>query len=103
MFGDRACLLTFCLLTDPSLSIAIDAIIVGVETQNTYLGNKKTWTRKVILVTDGEGPMELEDWEATVQKMNELNVGFTVVGVDFDDEEHIQVAKPHHKVSKVLR
>lgn len=53
-------------------------------------------------MTDGEGPMELEDWEATVQKMNELNVGFTVVGVDFDDEEHIQEAKPHHKVSKFL-
>ncbi|KAE9397612.1 SPOC domain-like protein [Gymnopus androsaceus JB14] len=71
----------------------IDAIIVGVHTQNTYLGNKKTWTRKVILVTDGEGPMEIEDWEATVQKMNELNVGFTVVGVDFDDEEHTEEDK----------
>ncbi|KAF5382804.1 hypothetical protein D9757_007263 [Collybiopsis confluens] len=76
----------------------IDAIIVGVESQNKYLG-KKTWTRKVVLVTDGEGPIELEDWEATAQKMNELNIGFTVVGVDFDDEDYgyIQKEKLHIK------
>ncbi|TFK38608.1 hypothetical protein BDQ12DRAFT_683054 [Crucibulum laeve] len=65
----------------------IDALIVGIETQSAYLGNKKTWTRKIIMVTDGESPIEIEDWEATVAKMDELAVGLTVVGVDFDDEE----------------
>ncbi|RDX51486.1 SPOC domain-like protein [Lentinus brumalis] len=64
----------------------IDALIVGIETQDRFLGNKKTWTRKIVLLTDGESPMEVEDWEATVQKMNALNVSLTVVGVDFDDE-----------------
>ncbi|KAF9073930.1 SPOC domain-like protein [Rhodocollybia butyracea] len=77
----------------------IDALIVAVEAQNLYLGNKKTWTRKVILVTDGEGPIELEDWEVTAAKMNELNVALTVVGVEFDDEEYEfkQKNKPHYK------
>ncbi|KDR84736.1 hypothetical protein GALMADRAFT_233050 [Galerina marginata CBS 339.88] len=65
----------------------IDALIVGVETQARYLANKKTWTRKVIMVTDGESPIEVEDWEATVSKMDDLNVGLIIVGVDFDDEE----------------
>ncbi|KAI0762418.1 SPOC like C-terminal domain-containing protein [Fomes fomentarius] len=65
----------------------IDALIVGIEAQDNFLVNKKTWTRKIVLLTDGENPMEVEDWEATVKKMNDLSISFTVVGVDFDDDE----------------
>ncbi|KAF7986188.1 hypothetical protein HWV62_38598 [Athelia sp. TMB] len=65
----------------------IDALIVGIETQDVYLGKKKTWTRKIVILTDGENPIEIEDWEATVQKMTSLDIVLTVVGVDFDDEE----------------
>ncbi|KAI0757611.1 SPOC like C-terminal domain-containing protein [Daedaleopsis nitida] len=64
----------------------IDALIVGIESQDRFLGNKKTWTRKIVLLTDGENPIEVEDWETTVKKMNDLNIGLTVVGVDFDDD-----------------
>jgi len=67
--------------------LAIDALIVGIETQARYLAKKQTWTRKIVLVTDGESPIEVEDWEATVQKMDSLNIGLTIIGVDFDDEE----------------
>ncbi|KZT68787.1 SPOC domain-like protein [Daedalea quercina L-15889] len=73
----------------------IDALIVGIETQNRHLGNKKTWTRKIVLLTDGENPIELEDWEATVKKMNALDIGLTIIGVDFDDEEF-----PFHEEDK---
>lgn len=75
-------------------------MIVAVEAQNKHLGKKKTWTRKVILVTDGEGPIELEDWEATANKLNELTIALTVVGVDFDDQEfdYVQRDKPDFKV-----
>ncbi|KAJ7585617.1 SPOC domain-like protein [Mycena floridula] len=66
----------------------IDALIVAIETQDKFLGTKKTWTRKVALVTDGENPIEVEDWDLTCQKMNEQNIIFTVVGIDFDDEEY---------------
>jgi ATP-dependent DNA helicase 2 subunit 2 len=62
-------------------SLAIDALIVGVETQSRYLASKKTWTRKIVIVTDGESPIEVEDWEATVQKMDSLNISLTVVYV----------------------
>ncbi|KAJ4465497.1 SPOC domain-like protein [Lentinula edodes] len=77
----------------------VDAMIVAVEAQNKHLGKKKTWTRKVILVTDGEGPIELEDWEATANKLNELSIALTVVGVDFDDQEfdYVQSNKPDFK------
>ncbi|KAI0932900.1 hypothetical protein AcW2_001392 [Taiwanofungus camphoratus] len=65
----------------------IDALIVGIETQHQYLTSKKTWTRKMVLLTDGENPIEIEDWEATAKKMNSLDISFTIVGVDFDDDE----------------
>jgi ATP-dependent DNA helicase 2 subunit 2 len=86
--------------------VVIDALIVGITTQDLHLAKKKTWTRKIVLVTDGESPVELEDWEVTVKRMNDLGVSLTVVyvecyflpdpclthlnyrGVDFDDEEY---------------
>ncbi|TFK47939.1 SPOC domain-like protein [Heliocybe sulcata] len=65
----------------------IDALVVGIETQRAYLINKKTWTRKIVLLTDGENPIEVEDWETIVEKMTTLEISLTIVGVDFDDEE----------------
>ena len=56
----------------------------------------------MVLLTDGENPVELEDWEAAADKMNSLNIKLAVMyvffvfvicsiliaysGVDFDDE-----------------
>lgn len=62
-----------------SFSPAIDALIVGIETQDIYLEKKRTWTRKIVIVTDGESPIEIEDWEATVKKMNALDISLTVM------------------------
>jgi len=57
----------------------MDALIVAIETQNRHLAKKASWTRKVVIVTDGESPIEVEEWEATVQKMLSYNVHLTVV------------------------
>ncbi|KAH7926187.1 SPOC domain-like protein [Leucogyrophana mollusca] len=73
----------------------VDALIVGIETQDVYLAKKKSWTRRIIILTDGENPIEIEDWEATVNKMNALDIALTVVGVDFDDDEF-----PFHEEEK---
>ncbi|KAL0563596.1 ATP-dependent DNA helicase yku80, partial [Marasmius crinis-equi] len=79
----------------------LDALIVGLETQSRYLGNKKTWTRKIYLLTDGQGPIEVEDWEMTADKMNEWKVHTLIAGVDFDQEdedyEFVEEDKPHQK------
>ncbi|KAI4519217.1 ku80-like protein [Schizophyllum commune Loenen D] len=74
--------------SEDSIGDPMDALIVAVQMQDEVLQSKKTWTRKITIVTDGESPMELEDWEATVQKINELEVRLAVVGVDFDSEEY---------------
>ena len=61
--------------------LAIDALIVGIETQGRYLAKKKSWTRKIVLVTDGESPIEIEDWEATTKKMDAHDISLTIVYV----------------------
>ncbi|KAF8519214.1 SPOC domain-like protein [Gautieria morchelliformis] len=72
----------------PSTAIGdpIDSLIVGIETQARYLAKKPTWTRRMVLLTDAENPMEIEDWETTVKKMNDLEIQTSIIGVDFDDE-----------------
>lgn len=52
---------------------------MAIETQDDYLKKKKTWTRRMVLLTDGESPMEVEDWELTVKKIKELNIITTVM------------------------
>ena len=61
---------------------------MAIETQAQHLGKKKTWTRKIVLVTDGQSEIELEDWEATVDKMNDLDIRFTVVLVPVPSSRH---------------
>lgn len=59
----------------------MDALIVAIETQADHLEKKKTWTRKIVLITDGENPIEVEEWEQTADKMNALGVNLVVVWV----------------------
>jgi hypothetical protein len=33
----------------------------------------------MVLVTDGETPLEIEDWDATVDKINELAINTTIM------------------------
>jgi ATP-dependent DNA helicase 2 subunit 2 len=109
--GDRRSLLFFPQTFAYASHTAIDALIVAIETQAEYLSSKKTWTRKIVLLTDGENHIEIEDWEATVKKMKALNVHLTIMyvssyrgtsltrsyfrGVDFDDDE-----LPYHEENK---
>lgn len=58
---------------------AIDALIVAIETQHIYLSSKKTWTRKIVILTDGESPIELDEWENTAQAVNDRNIILTVM------------------------
>ncbi|KIO24865.1 hypothetical protein M407DRAFT_211773 [Tulasnella calospora MUT 4182] len=76
---------------------ALDGLIVAIQTQATYLGKKKTWTRKITVLTDGESPLNTEDWEGTAEKLNELDVRATIIGVDFDDEDFKEEDKSEQK------
>lgn len=64
-----------------SFSIALDGLIVAIQTQAKHLGKKASWTRKIVLITDGESEFATSDWETTAEKLNELEVYTTIMCV----------------------
>lgn len=58
---------------------ALDGLIVALQAQDKFLNGKKTWTRKLVLVTDGENEMQTEGWKETAEKMNEWEVITSIV------------------------
>ena len=60
---------------------AIDGLIVGIQTQEEYLAKKRTWTRKMVLITDGENPVITSDWQDTASKLDELEIKLAIVSV----------------------
>ncbi|KAI9166682.1 ATP-dependent DNA helicase II subunit [Paramyrothecium foliicola] len=66
---------------------AISAIVVAVDMIDTFT-KKLKWTRKIVLVTDGQGPVDSDGLGDIAKKMNDSNIQLTVLGVDFDDAEY---------------
>lgn len=58
---------------------ALDGLIVALNAQTKFLGTKASWTRKVIVVTDGENHIETADYKQTVENMNANEVMTSVV------------------------
>lgn len=65
----------------------LDGVIVALNAQNNFLASKPSWSRKLIIVTDGENPIATSDYKSTIETMNQNEVITSVVGVDFDDAE----------------
>ncbi|RSL41737.1 hypothetical protein CEP53_012583 [Fusarium sp. AF-6] len=66
---------------------AISAIVVAVDMMDTFT-KKLKWNRKIILITDGQGPMDADDLSDISKKMNDSNIQLTVLGVDFDNPDY---------------
>jgi ATP-dependent DNA helicase 2 subunit 2 len=63
------------------LCVAVDAIVVGSETVHQYLDTKRTWKGKLVLLTDGESPIQVEKWELIAKKVKAFNYQLTIVYV----------------------
>ncbi|KAL2168185.1 hypothetical protein VTG60DRAFT_302 [Thermothelomyces hinnuleus] len=66
---------------------AISAIVVALTMIEDFT-KKLKYNRKIILVTNGESPIDDESSEEVANRLNELNVELVVVGVDFDDPDY---------------
>ncbi|KAI0429696.1 Ku70/Ku80 N-terminal alpha/beta domain-containing protein [Xylaria sp. FL1042] len=64
----------------------ISAIVLAIE-MIERLTKKLKYNRRIILVTDGEAPMDSSDIGDISEKMKRSNIQLTVLGVDFDDAE----------------
>lgn len=66
---------------------AMSAIIVAAEMIGE-LTKKLKYTRRIYLVTDGQGPIDGDDVEQISSRLNELEIELIVLGVDFDEPEY---------------
>lgn len=86
--------------SDTEFGDAMSAIIVAAEMIGE-LTNKLKYTRRIYLVTDGQGPIDGDDVEQISSRLNELDIELVVLGVDFDDPEYgfKEEDKPQIKVT----
>jgi ATP-dependent DNA helicase 2 subunit 2 len=73
--------------SDTEFGDAMSAIIVAAEMIGE-LTKKLKYTRRIYLVTDGQGPIDGDDVEQISNRLNELDIELVVLGVDFDDTEY---------------
>ncbi|KAL8370347.1 hypothetical protein RB595_000634 [Gaeumannomyces hyphopodioides] len=67
---------------------AISAIVVAIGLIDNAAPQRLKYKRKIVLVTDGQGPIDEDSLEDIWARINELNIELTVVGVDFDDPDY---------------
>ncbi|TVY31768.1 ATP-dependent DNA helicase II subunit [Lachnellula subtilissima] len=71
---------------------AMSAMILAVHLIENFTklktGKQGKYKRKIVLVTDGQGPMDGNDLDSLAEKVNELEIELIVVGIDFDDLEY---------------
>lgn len=60
---------------------AISAIVIAVDMIDTFT-KKLKWNRKIVLVTDGQGPIDGDDLSDISKKMNDSNIELTVLWVN---------------------
>ncbi|EFX00480.1 ku family DNA-binding protein [Grosmannia clavigera kw1407] len=66
---------------------AVSAIIVATDMISKAAPKRLKFNRKIVLVTDGLGPIDGDDFDDLAFQLNELDIQLIVVGVDFDDAE----------------
>ncbi|KAL8844006.1 MAG: hypothetical protein Q9176_001701 [Flavoplaca citrina] len=67
---------------------AISAIVIAIQMITKYC-KKLKYKRKIVLVTDGQGPLDADPDSVTeiTNKIKQDNMELVIVGVDFDDAE----------------
>ncbi|CAI7665480.1 unnamed protein product [Penicillium bialowiezense] len=66
---------------------AISAIITAIPMITAFTKQNK-FKRKIVLVTNGTGPMSSEDLTDVAEKLVEVNIELVIIGADFDDPEY---------------
>ncbi|KAJ5616072.1 hypothetical protein N7537_001186 [Penicillium hordei] len=66
---------------------AISSIVIAMQMIIEYT-KKNKYKRKIVLVTNGTGPMSDDNIEGIIEKMKEVNIELVIIGADFDDAEY---------------
>ncbi|KAL2271739.1 hypothetical protein VTJ83DRAFT_1110 [Remersonia thermophila] len=66
---------------------AISAVVVATSMIEVFT-KKLKYKRRIVLVTNGESPIDDESSDEVAARLNECNIELVVIGVDFDDPEY---------------
>jgi len=66
---------------------AISALVVAIQMITTHC-RQLQYLRRIVLVTNGLGPMDTSDVDNIIQKVKDDNMELIILGVDFDDQEY---------------
>lgn len=66
---------------------AISALVIAIQ-MIARTCRKLSYQRKIILVTDAQGPMDADDLSQITSKLKEDSIELVILGVDFDDTEY---------------
>ncbi|KAI0098969.1 SPOC domain-like protein [Hypoxylon sp. NC0597] len=72
--------------SDTETGDSISAIVIAVDMIERYT-KKLKYKRKIILVTDGEAPIDPDDIDEISAQIKDCGIELVVLGVDFDDAE----------------
>ncbi|KAI0883641.1 ATP-dependent DNA helicase II subunit 2 [Annulohypoxylon maeteangense] len=72
--------------SDTESGDSISAIVLAVDMIERFT-KKLKYKRKIILVTDGEGSVDPDDFDDIAGKIKDCGIELVVLGVDFDDVE----------------
>ncbi|OOQ83059.1 ATP-dependent DNA helicase II subunit 2 [Penicillium brasilianum] len=65
---------------------AISSVVIAIQMINTYT-KKLKYKRKIVLVTNGTGPINNEQLDEIQKKIQDDGIELVVLGADFDDAE----------------
>lgn len=66
---------------------ALSAVILAVDMLHKHCRQLK-YIKHLYLITNGTGPLDADDLEATAAQIKQNDIRLTVLGVDFDDAEY---------------
>ena len=66
---------------------ALSSVIIGVDLIMKHCKQLK-YTKKIVLVTNGTGPIDDDDVESVAKEIKSNNIELVVLGIDFDDAEY---------------
>ncbi|TRX94515.1 hypothetical protein FHL15_004670 [Xylaria flabelliformis] len=72
--------------SDTQIGDCISAVVLAIE-MIEKLTKKLKYNRRIILVTDGEAPMDSSDIDDIAEKLKRSAIQLIVLGVDFDDAD----------------
>ncbi|KAI0180972.1 ATP-dependent DNA helicase II subunit 2 [Hypoxylon sp. FL1284] len=73
-------------VSDTEAGDSVSAIVLAVHMIEEFT-KKLKYKRKIILVTDGEGSVDPDDFDEISAKIKDAGIELIVLGVDFDDAE----------------